>query len=209
MNNNTNEEITKRKISKKLKTKLNETYLKKIRSECHKLSIEFSKLSNVFENFCSYLTIDKFQSLDEANEIKNNKEEISIPLEEEKIKEKEHKEPKRKRSKIRDKSFLNKKIRKTKRSLYGLVLTVNCIDENNSIIKGYSAHIVYKELSFLIGPYKNFDFSMAVKNSMLENLVSINCTKENYKQLISHCVNETSKELYLRYPPLIRFKPSR
>ena len=52
----------------------------------------------------------------------------------EKIKEKEHKEPKRKRSKIRDKSFLHKKIRKTKRSLYGRVLTVNCIDENNSII---------------------------------------------------------------------------
>lgn len=208
MNNNTNEEINKRKISKKLKAKLSENYLAKIRSECHKLSMEFSKLSQVMEEFSTQLTADKFQNLHEDIEIKINQEDNPIPLEEDNKKE-EKPLLKRKRNKIRDKSFLQKKIKKSKRSLYGRVLTVRCFDEKHSIIKGYCAHILYKDLSFLIGPYKSFDFSMAVKNSMVDNLVSINCTKENYRQLITHCVSETRKELYLRYPPLVRLRPSR
>ena len=98
-----------------------------------------------------------------------------------------------------------KRLHQQKKILFGRILTLRCVD-NGEKINGYTTHVTYKGIALLIGPFKEYDFAIRIKNTILDNLEKIKCTDENYSSVITNCFNDIKNEVYKKYPPLMRAK---
>ena len=83
----------------------------------------------------------------------------------------------------------------------GKVIKVDCI-ENGELVPGFQVEIQYQELVFSIGPYKSLRFVSNLKDTLQEELSTLQCTKDNYKSIVVKCFEEIKQGLYKEFPVL-------
>ena len=158
----------------------NEDELLKI---AEKISNECSQISNSF-----YKIADKIQTMNLLTP-ENQKNQI--------IKRNEEKTIKDESPKIRKK---RKKIIRV--TTFGRVFPIYCLNhETGKRIKGYKLHLTYKSKNFVIGPYRNYDFVVNIKEDLIKCLTNIPSEDASIEK-IEKCLNELKIALYSKYPTL-------
>lgn len=173
----------------------------KIQNECQKLSAAFVNLSKVFQKLSSYI-VNEEETKAEENQTDNSVNEISLGSNELIVKESQENHSK---SSTEEPIHLlrRKRVHKRVKMLFGRIITVNCV-ENNEIIRGYTVHINYRNICLAIGPFKEYDFAITIKKTLLDELGNISCNDTNYEIIITQCFNEIKTEILSKYPPLIK-----
>ena len=175
----------------KSKEKKKQLYISEIQSECNKLSNTFITLAKAFQKLSSHIITEE-----ETKEEENlSEDDSSFHVNEDLIVKDENK-----------KTFLKKKrLHQHKKILFGRILTLRCVDDGKKV-NGYTTHVTYKGVALLIGPFKEYEFAIRIKNTLLDNLEKIKCTDENYTSVITQCFNDIKNNVYKKYPPLMRAK---
>ena len=170
-------------------SKLNEEYLK-ISNLCFELANYFSDLITHNNNPTTH------------TQTQINKETPSHePPKNEYIKKKRQRQLKSSKKSL-TKAPLNspsKKIIKHQGS--GKVIKVDCI-ENGERVPGFQVEIKYHDLVFSLGPYKSLRFVSNLKNTLQEELSTLQCTQDNYKSIVVKCFEEIKQGLYKEFPVL-------
>ena len=81
------------------------------------------------------------------------------------------------------------------------MIKVDCI-ENGERVPGFQVEIKYQELVFSLGPYKSLRFVSNLKNTLQEELSTLQCTKDNYRSIVLKCFEEIKQGLYKEFPVL-------
>lgn len=172
-----------------------------IQNECSKLSAAFVNLSKAFQKLSNYI-VNEEETKAEENQTDNSVNEISLGSNELIVKESQ--ENHSKSSTEEPTRFLRRKrVHKRVKMLFGRIITVHCV-ENNEIIRGYTVHINYRSICLSIGPFKEYDFAITIKKTLLEELGKISCNDTNYEIIITQCFNEIKAEILAKYPPLTK-----
>lgn len=74
------------------------------------------------------------------------------------------------------------------------VFPVNCV-KDNAIITGYRLLMKYNQLKFYIGPYDRKEILIIISKVIKKEIVTIQCTKNNYYEVIGDCVKCIKTEL--------------
>lgn len=97
------------------------------------------------------------------------------------------------------------KIRKKRKKImttFGRVFPIYCLNhESGKRIKGYKLHLTYKNKNFVIGPYRNYDFVVNIKEDLIKCLTNISY-KDDSIEKIEKCLDELKTALYSKYPTL-------
>ena len=103
------------------------------------------------------------------------------------------------------KKRLRPKREKTNRILHnkiiGKIIPVICENKGNKT-RGYKIELQYYKLFFVIGPYENFEFVKNINHTIQDELAKLKCDKDNYKTIVTKCIDEIKSALYEEYPIL-------
>ena len=99
----------------------------------------------------------------------------------------------------------NKKEKKTNRILHnkivGKILPVFC-EHKGRRTRGYKIDLQYYKIFFVIGPYESYEFVKNINHTIQEELAKLKCDKDNYKAIVTNCIEEIKSALYAEYPVL-------
>ena len=106
---------------------------------------------------------------------------------------------------IKKKRLSCKKEKKTNRILHnkivGKIVPVFC-ENKGSRTRGYKIDLQYYKIFFVIGPYENYEFVKNINHTIQEELAKLKCDKDNYKTIVTNCIEEIKSALYAEYPVL-------